>query len=90
MTLVQRFGSALNLNVHFHLLFMDGVYVNDDVNTLEFRHVAGPGRAGGLKVLSVDTCCNDFRSWGWASSVDVCTWHVLARKTPSVGTVYCP
>jgi hypothetical protein len=26
-TLIQRFGSALNLNVHFHMLFLDGVYV---------------------------------------------------------------
>lgn len=24
VTLVQRFGSALNLNVHFHILFLDG------------------------------------------------------------------
>jgi hypothetical protein len=26
-TLVQRFGSALHLNVHFHMLFLDGEYV---------------------------------------------------------------
>ena len=26
VTLIQRFGSALNLNVHFHILFLDGVY----------------------------------------------------------------
>jgi hypothetical protein len=24
--LIQRFGSALNLNIHFHMLFLDGVY----------------------------------------------------------------
>lgn len=27
VTLVQRFGSALNLNIHFHMLFLDGVYL---------------------------------------------------------------
>jgi len=27
VTLVQRFGSALDLNVHFHMQFPDGVYV---------------------------------------------------------------
>ena len=27
---VQRFGSALNLNVHFHALFLDGVYNVDE------------------------------------------------------------
>ena len=29
MTFVQRFGSALNVNVHFHALLLDGVYVDD-------------------------------------------------------------
>jgi len=28
VTLIQRFGSALNLNVHFHMLIPDGVYVS--------------------------------------------------------------
>ncbi|MGU8127855.1 transposase, partial [Escherichia coli] len=27
VTLIQRFGSALNLNIHFHMLWLDGVYV---------------------------------------------------------------
>lgn len=26
VTFIQRFGSALNLNLHFHMLFLDGVY----------------------------------------------------------------
>lgn len=26
VTLIQRFGSALNLNVHLHMLWLDGVY----------------------------------------------------------------
>jgi ribosomal protein S27E len=29
VTLIQRFGSALNLNVHFHMLVPDGVYLTD-------------------------------------------------------------
>jgi hypothetical protein len=28
VTFIQRFGSALNLNIHFHMLFLDGVYVD--------------------------------------------------------------
>jgi hypothetical protein len=28
VTLIQRFGGALNLNVHFHMLLLDGVYVD--------------------------------------------------------------
>ena len=27
VTLIQRFGSALNLNVHFHMFFLDGAYL---------------------------------------------------------------
>jgi len=29
ITLIQRFGSALNLNVHFHMLIPDGVYLKN-------------------------------------------------------------
>jgi len=28
VTLIQRFGGALNLNIHFHMLFLDGVYID--------------------------------------------------------------
>ncbi|EHB8431381.1 AAA family ATPase, partial [Salmonella enterica subsp. enterica serovar Infantis] len=50
VTFIQRFGSALNLNVHFHMLFLDGVYVtrchdgnSDDNNTSQvFRRVNAP------------------------------------------------
>ena len=41
MTLIQRFGSALNLNIHFHLLVLDGVCVRVKDN-LEFRRVPLP------------------------------------------------
>jgi len=32
VTLIQRFGSALNLNAHLHMLFLDGSYRIDDNN----------------------------------------------------------
>src|SRR5947209_15671183 len=28
VTFIQRFGSSLNLNVHYHLLFLEGVYLD--------------------------------------------------------------
>ena len=37
VTLIQRFGSALNLNIHFHMLFLDGVYVNHPNGIGRFR-----------------------------------------------------
>ena len=39
VTLIQRFGSALNLNVHFHMLFLDGVYVDGPHGLARFRWV---------------------------------------------------
>ncbi len=37
VTLIQCFGSALNLNVHFHMLFLDGVYVERPDGSLRSR-----------------------------------------------------
>lgn len=43
MTLIQRFGSALNLNIHFHMLFLDGVYPNAETDSpLQFHWVKSP------------------------------------------------
>ncbi len=36
MTAIQRFGSALNLNVHFHTLAVQGVFVDDGCGGLRF------------------------------------------------------
>ena len=45
VTLIQRFGSALNLNVHFHMLFLDGVYVAQPDGAARFRWVKAPTSA---------------------------------------------
>jgi hypothetical protein len=42
VTLIQRFGSALNLNIHFHMLFLDGVYEVDSGGAI--------GRFHGIKL----------------------------------------
>jgi len=42
VTLIQRFGSALNLNVHFHTLFIDGVYQIKHNGQLRFHRVNAP------------------------------------------------
>jgi hypothetical protein len=34
---IQRFGGALNLNVHFHALVLDGVFAPDDGGRLQFH-----------------------------------------------------
>ena len=47
VTLIQRFGwygipAALNLNLHFHMLVLDGVYVENDYGGLRFHRVKAP------------------------------------------------
>ncbi|MEL0019120.1 MAG: transposase [Rickettsiales bacterium] len=41
VTLIQRFGSALNLNVHLHMLILDGVYTLER-NGPRFHRVGAP------------------------------------------------
>jgi len=42
VTLIQRFGSALNLNLYFHTLFIDGVYQHKINGKLRFHRVNAP------------------------------------------------
>jgi hypothetical protein len=42
MVAVQRFGSALNLNIHFHALVLDGVFVVDAFGHPAFMELAPP------------------------------------------------
>lgn len=43
--LIQRFGSALNLNIHFHILFLDGAYVYRDNRPPRFQRVRAPDKS---------------------------------------------
>ena len=43
VSFIQRFGSALNLNLHIHSLFIDGVYAADDDGQPQFSAAARPG-----------------------------------------------
>ena len=42
VTLIQRFGSALNLNLHFHVLSIDGVCSPKSNGDLKFHRVNAP------------------------------------------------
>ncbi|HEV2054777.1 MAG TPA: transposase [Methylomirabilota bacterium] len=48
---VQRFGGGLNLNVHFHTLALDGVFVRSPAGRLAFHPACGPSDAEVAKVL---------------------------------------
>ncbi len=44
VTLIQRFGLALNLNIHLHMLVLDGAYLADTGEPV-FRRIAPPREA---------------------------------------------
>jgi hypothetical protein len=43
VTLIQRFGSAANLNIHLHCLLLDGVYRNTEGEPV-FQEARAPSR----------------------------------------------
>jgi hypothetical protein len=51
ITFVQRFGSALNLNVHFHSVVPDGAFVRMDDGAVRFMALAPPSKEVLEKVL---------------------------------------
>ena len=42
VTFIQRFGSALNLNLHLHMLAFDGVYAADENDHPQFQALLAP------------------------------------------------
>ena len=64
VAVIQRFGGALNLNVHIHALVLDGVFARDDRGTLGFhatRHLtaleergADPARSYQYREASIE------------------------------------
>jgi hypothetical protein len=52
VTFVQRFGDALNLNVHFHMLALDGVYASEEGGRLRFDPLPPPGDAEVARVAA--------------------------------------
>jgi len=44
VTHIQRFGSSVNLNVHFHSMLLDGVFTRDDSGGLRFHAAPPPTR----------------------------------------------
>jgi hypothetical protein len=58
VTLIQRFGSALNFNIHFHMLFLDGVYVECGDGALRFRWVEGPTSVESSRLAHPSHCAS--------------------------------
>jgi len=50
VTQIQRFGSALNLNIHFHMLFLDGVYAEDNYGKTRFHQIKRRKKVNWLQI----------------------------------------
>ena len=53
VTVIQRFGGALNLNVHFHTLALDGVFVREPDGSLRFVAAKAPSNTEIEALLAV-------------------------------------
>jgi len=51
VTLIQRFGGSINLNIHFHQLYLDGVYELDDEGRPTEWHMTKPPTKPELNVV---------------------------------------
>jgi hypothetical protein len=52
LTVIQRFGSGVNLNVHFHTLVLDGVFAAVTPDRLQFHAAPPPSDAAVAEVLA--------------------------------------
>jgi hypothetical protein len=84
--LIQRFGSALNLNIHFHLLFRDGIYLYRGHRPPRFQRVRSPDK-GDLEELvrlisqRVGRCL--VRQAYWSGTPRAPGWNSIRLKTPT-------
>ena len=55
VTAIQRFSGSLGLNVHFHSLFVDGVFLEQANGTAQFRALPPPSRSE-LQAVTAEVC----------------------------------
>ena len=51
VTLIQRFGSALNLNIHFHMLFLEGVISENPWGGTTFTRIKAPSHSDMVELV---------------------------------------
>ena len=74
VTLIQRFGSALNLNIHFHMLWLDGVYETspDKPEKPRLHRARAPtsGQLARLACIIAHRVCRHLARRGWLEGED--------------------
>ena len=51
VTLIQRFGSALNLNIHFHMLFLEGAISENPWGGTTFTRIKAPSHSDMVELV---------------------------------------
>ncbi len=51
VTLIQRFGSALNLNIHFHMLFLEGAISQNPWGGTTFTLIKAPSQSDMVEIV---------------------------------------
>ncbi len=54
VTLIQRFGSALNLNIHFHMLFLEGAISENPLSGTTFTRIKAPSHNDMVELVHTD------------------------------------
>lgn len=91
VTFLQRFGGALNLNVHFHSLLLDGVYeVLPNSRGVRFLDLPPPDTDEVLRVLAdtVQRLVSTLRRSGYGGDGDADGEDELSRDNPVMAALY--
>ncbi len=90
VTFVQRFGDALNLNVHLHSLLLDGVYAPDATGSLRFYPLPPPEDAEVARVAGqvAKRIAKLFERRGLGEGSDPAESDPLAETEPLLAALY--
>jgi hypothetical protein len=83
LTVIQRFGGGLNLNIHFHTLALDGVFSEDATRALRFHPAPPPGDDEVARLLATirRRVLRLLQRRGLASQEDVTTPDPVAEES---------
>ncbi len=83
LTVIQRFGGGLNLNIHFHTLALDGVFSEDATGALRFHPAPSPRDDEVARLLATirRRVLRLLRRRGLASDEDVAPPDPLAEES---------
>ena len=85
VTVIQRFGGGLNLNVHFHTLVLDGVFTEGENGALHFRPLPPPTdeEVGAVLATIYVRVCRLLRRRGFdATAADLSRPEPIAEESP--------